>query len=248
MPDDSSNPSVGERVYECAVAFQKAYAAYHGANATMKGHFHDAYQHTCEALWNALKPDLMNSLNYEFQRQTGHEPETLALNLFTAITIALPTLELDPHRNVRHLLLKIAYFRQIDELRTMNARTRQRDTGGQTATTNGQMWYPAESGQRRTNANLDLVDNRSFDTEDRVIASIDREHLFRYLWAYWYRRLPDLDYQIMRIRWSNTPPVSFGDIAQTLGRGWEEATVRQRHHRVMKETRQHLEQQGWLSF
>src|SRR5439155_1547273 len=92
----------------------------------------------------------------------------------------------------------------------------------------------------------DPVDPGSYNIEERMVTRIDQQALLQAVWDYWPHNLSATDFQIMKLRWQSDPPSSFGDIAEQLGAGWEEDTVRQRHHRIMNATRKYLREQGLI--
>ncbi len=89
-------------------------------------------------------------------------------------------------------------------------------------------------------------DPRSLDDHERIEQRLDGEKILASVWEYWYSRLSPDDQFIMEARWKKQPPHSYLEIAAALGGGWEEATVRQRHRRVLQRTRRYLEEQHLL--
>ena len=87
---------------------------------------------------------------------------------------------------------------------------------------------------------------KSVDAEENLANRLHREAVLHAVWTYWPKVLSSDDLQIMQLRWQFEPPLSFRDIARQLGPGWEEDAVRQRHHRVIKDTRRFLREQGLI--
>ncbi|HEX5690025.1 MAG TPA: hypothetical protein VFX76_08480, partial [Roseiflexaceae bacterium] len=90
------------------------------------------------------------------------------------------------------------------------------------------------------------ADEASYNADDRIASHIDHQALLAAIWSYWPKSLSADDLRIVQLRWTSDPPCSFRDIAQQLGSGWAEAAVRQRHHRILKATRNYLRSQGLL--
>ena len=199
-----------------------------------------------EHLWDALQPELHGIARR--WRRSGMAPDvqSLAMSMFVAIITVLPTLDIDPAGNVRGLLLTIVQRHTIDEYRKHHRiPPRRRPAAAHDGTwADGRMW-PGEDHVAAGSAIATIADPASYDT-DSIASRVDHEHLLRAIWDYWPGQLSPLDFQIVQLRWQSEPPMHFIEIARLFGSGWEESAVRQRHHRILKETRQFLRSQGLL--
>jgi hypothetical protein len=190
----------------------------------------ELYRRQLEQLWALLADDLRMITRGWIHANMESDSEKLALHMFGNIVFSLPKLQIDPQRNVRNLLLTIARHSLIDDYRRSHS----------------------SSGQRQATLAVsidtqpDLVDPESAQIEERIVRRLDDGALLKAVWQYWRNSLIPVDYEIMKLRWRSDPPSPFSDIAMQLGPGWEEATVRQRHHLIMRATRKYLREQGLL--
>jgi hypothetical protein len=179
---------------------------------------------------------------------------SLAQNLYLHVIEALPGLRVDPNKNLLGCLLTIAQRGMSNENRKIYADDPRRHTRSASdqhpasGSSAAAMW-PQERKQERVSGGEDpeeLADPNSHDQEDRLIREIDTHACLQQVWAFWQEVLTPDDQQIMKIRWGEDPPVAFERIADQLGPGWTAAAVRQRHHRILKRTRQYLRDEGML--
>jgi DNA-directed RNA polymerase specialized sigma24 family protein len=226
-PDSSSVDPFVEFVLRC----QAAYTAWAAAEVfEQKSALSQAYRLLLEELWALLAGDLRQIARGWTHSNMAPDSESLALNMFGNIVFPLPRLQIDPQRNVRNLLLTIARRGLIDDYRRSHAGTPWRQGG-----------YATSIDDRP-----DLIDPESSTIEDRAVQRIDSEALLKAVWDYWPENLNGIEYEIVKLRWQSDPPRSFGEIAERLGPGWEEAAVRQRHHRIMNKTRRYLRESGLI--
>lgn len=249
MTAPADNLSGQTSLYELAWACQQGYAAWQAAeDAATWQRLRDEHKQLLEQLWQTLQPDLeRGALRW---RRSGMAPDlrSLAMGMFVHIIGELPRLRLDPDRNVRHLLLKVAQHRTVDEYRRSFSDGPQArgDAGPAPApgAPEAQMWAEPSGPVDlfALDREQELVDPQTLDAESQIVARLDLRRVVDLLWRYWPERLPQHDLQIMRLRWRVEPPVPFSEIARLLGDGWEEDTVRQRHHRILRDARRFLAQ------
>lgn len=178
--------------------------------------------------------------------QSNDALNSLALSLYIYVAEELPKLVIDPSKNVMGLLTTIVRRRLIDEQRKY-----MRDLSGPRSSTagalaaqvalEGTMW-PARSGAEPIysgTALQDIVDPQSIDIEEQLVDHLYSQALWEDIQLYWQRTLTRDDQCIVR-RWEHDPPTPFRTIAESLGPGWTESMVRQRHYRIMRRTRQYL--------
>lgn len=178
---------------------------------------------------------------------------SLALSLYIYVAEELPKLVIDPSKNVMGLLMTIVRRRLIDE-----QRKNMRDLSGPRSSTAGPfaahaapestMWparvaaEPIYSGE----ALQDIIDPQSKDIEEQLVDRLYSQALWEDIQLYWQRTLTREDQCIVR-RWERDPPTPFRAIAESLGPGWTESMIRQRHYRIMRRTRQYLHERQELA-
>ncbi len=250
MTDPADNFSGQTSLYGLARACQQGHAAWHAAeDVATRQLLRDEHRGLLELLWQALQPDLeRGALRW---RRSGMAPDlrSLAMGMFVHIIGELPRLRLDPDRNVRHLLLMVAQRRTVDEYRrSFSDGPHMRGADDALPIASGapeaQMWAEPSGPVDlfALDREQELVDPQTLDAESQIVARLDLRRLVEQLWRYWPERLSLHDLQIMRLRWRVEPPVPFSEIARQLGDGWEEDTVRQRHHRILRDARRFLAQ------
>ena len=210
-----------------------------------------------EQLYLTLEPDLrklaggwIRSMQFQQIAATNEFSaafEALTLSAFGAIVEALPTLKVDPARNVRGLLITIARNDLYDqEYKVYHPGLHQRvepDAPLVSGDRDSAMWQPS-SGEILTPA--ETKDTASTDFEEVIISRDRLQHVWPIVEEFWHRTLPPEDLWLIRMRWFHDPPVPFKDIARHLGAGWTEAAVKERHYRILKRTREYLKEQGLL--
>jgi hypothetical protein len=101
----------------------------------------------------------------------------------------------------------------------------------------------------------DLADPAASDIENQVVQAIFRHQCLEQVQTFWQHNLNPTDRRIIMLRWGTTvstdfktvaQPIDFKTVAQQMEPGWTEEAVRQRHSRIMRTTRNYLQQQGWL--
>lgn len=250
----SFDPSTQAALVALVRSCQAGYAAW---KAAVDGQAQERaiaeYHRLLEELWAAIADSLRAEAKKWMCSGLATDTESLALNMFADIVIALPGIDVDEGRNVRALLRRIARFDTIDEYNKLcgTPRRRESEEDGSPARVRpsvvrlGAPVYDEDGAAGE--ASSELPDPDSFGAEDRIVARIDATDLMREVQnRFWPETLQPEDRRIVDLRWSSDPPMPFGEIARLLGTGWQEEAVRQRHHRIMKRTRQYLRQQGMI--
>ncbi|MBC8077295.1 MAG: sigma-70 family RNA polymerase sigma factor [Chloroflexales bacterium] len=210
------------------------------------------YQASVEELWGLIADDLRKVAHNWRRSNMASDIESLAMSHFAEVMVALPKMQLDPTRNVRHLLITIFRRGMISEYRRKYAERppMQSREHGKAADEGAEKMWPSElrsaNGLTPDATPGDLPDPHSLDAHEQLEQRLDGEKILAAVWSYWRATLSPDDQYIMEARWKAQPPRSFLDIATALGRGWEEATVRQRHRRVLQRTRRYLHDQHML--
>jgi hypothetical protein len=208
------------------------------------------YRQSLEHLWAALADDLRRVARGWIHSNMAPDIESLALNMFANVVVALPRLRIDPARNVRKLLVTVARRGLIDEYRRSYASAPQRRPRPIDQPQEGRMWQQAgwqPQALAQLDTQVDIVDPHSANIEEHMAARIDQQAILRAVWEeYWPRSLSAADFLIMELRWRLEPPCSFREIAERLGAGWGEDAVRQRHHRILNATRRYLRDRGLI--
>jgi DNA-directed RNA polymerase specialized sigma24 family protein len=230
-PHTAQNPSADSDPFVILVLqCQQAYTAWKTAHDREQQQIHsDQYRHLLEQLWLELAQDLRQVAHGWIRSNMAPDVESLAMNMFVNIVFQLPKLRIDPDKNVRNLLITVARRGQIDEYRRSYAVSGRRQS----------KMLPLDS-------QSEMVDPASSDAVERTVNQIDRQAVLDRVWDYWLQKLSKDDMQIMRLRWHSDPPSSFGEIAERMGPGWGEDTVRQRHYRIMTATREYLRKHGLI--
>jgi hypothetical protein len=208
------------------------------------------YRQSLEHLWAESADDLRRVARGWIHSNMAPDIESLALNMFANVVVALPRLRIDPARNTRNLLVTVARRGLIDEYRRSYAAVPPRPPRPIDQPGEGQTWRQAIV-QPRPTAQLDtqveIPDPHSATIEDDMAARIDQQAILQAVWEdYWPRSLSAADFLIMELRWRLEPPCSFREIAERLGVGWAEDSVRQRHHRIIHATRRYLRARGLI--
>jgi hypothetical protein len=209
------------------------------------------YHASVEELWLLVADDLRKVARNWLRSNMAPDLESLTLSHFAEVVIALPGMQLDPSKNARSLLVTIFRRGMISEYRRRYASPvlqQSREHGG-ASVAGEQMWPDALSSAHAPapgSPAAELPDPQSLDEHERVEHRLDGEAILAAVWDYWRARLSPDDQYIMEARWKQQPSRSYLEIAAALGRGWEEATVRQRHRRVLQRTRRYLQEQNLL--
>jgi len=183
-------------------------------------------------LWDFLADDLRQSAKAWLRSGLAYDVTSLAMNMFSSIAEALPKLQIDPHRDMRNLLLMVA---------------RQGPSGVNRRSYAVNSKLQLASGIEDPLGVLsDVADAISSDVEAQPRQPIERDSVLAAVWDYWESSLNEDDMKIMCLRWQAEPPSSFREIAQQMGKGWVEDTVRQRHRRILEATRTYLREQGLI--
>jgi hypothetical protein len=195
-----------------------------------RGNLGEQYKRDMEQLWQFLADDLRRIARKFAHGETASNIESIALTMFTNIIFVLPQLKIDPSRNVRGLLVKVASGSLSD-----NRRRRYENSSSSQAS----KIVPYDEQQNVVDADNSNIEKNSLD-------KIDHTNILEAATAYWLSHLDTENRKIMSLRWLSDPPMSFREIARQLGPGWREDDVRMCHHRIMNETRKYLREQGLL--
>jgi hypothetical protein len=210
------------------------------------------------ALYYALEPDLltlakgwMRSMQFRDFASTRSYQEalsTLAKSAFGAIVDAIPTLRIDPERNVRKLLITISrrdLYDQEHKIYNSNHRlSPKKESQVQSGELAAAMWQSTAEQSDTENIYSDIKDENSTDFEEKLLQQDWVDTIWPVVEGFWQQRLSPDDRWLIQLRWFQTPPVPFKDIAQQLGPGWTEAALKQRHHRILRKTFQYLQSQN----
>jgi DNA-directed RNA polymerase specialized sigma24 family protein len=202
-----------------------------------------AYQAAVERLFELLEQDLERIARGWVRSGIAPDIHSLKYNLFTPIFQALPKLRVDPERNVRNLLLTIARRGIYDMYRQDMCGASSRSSSSSMVDSDSmQMWSQLPSTYGYFQLDYD-VDRASLNAEDTWINVIDNQECLDAISQFWARALVEIDRQIVALRLRD---LTFKEITRRLGSGWGESAVRQRYHRVILRTRQHLQAIGLI--
>ena len=201
-----------------------------------------AHRAAVEQLFELLDPYLERIALGWLRSGMAQDISSLKYSLFVPIFQALPGLRIDPEKNARNLLLMIArhgiYDMYRQDMHGTSGRSKSSSTDGDTT----HMWPRASSLDSYRQA-TDEVDQASIEAEDTWIAMIDNREYLDAITRFWEHALVPVDKEIIGLRLRD---LTFKEIAGRLAPGWEESTVRQRYHRVIVRTRQHLQAIGLI--
>ncbi len=254
--DDHGSNQIPDPIVPLVLRCQQGYAAWvEAVEAGQREELGTQYRQSLEELYEMLADDLRKSAR-AWVRKTGYDVEALALNQFGGIVFALPKLDIDPKRNVRNLLLLIGRRGLIDDYRrTISTGPRRRsnqidqDRAPEPGAPEARMWRaPGEQASQVTSLDAlpDLADTRGASVEERTARQLDNRSILDAAWEFWHHTYAGIDLQIMMLRYEIEPPRSFSEVAEQLGTGWIEATVRQRHKRMLDATRKYLRERGLI--
>jgi RNA polymerase sigma factor (sigma-70 family) len=251
---EQSSDDQYENLAELVLLCQQSHTDWSGASSEATADARAQHGVYLEQLWAAIADDLRRVARGWMRSNIAPDVESLALNMFTDIVFSLPSLSIDPKRNVRKFLITVARRRLIDEYRRISPVPKRRasqssDEPLTPGAAGARMWQTGQDAEyAAAAADLDagLADEASFTAEERLASRIDHQALLAAIWSYWPKSLAEDDLRIVQLRWETDPPRSFREIARQMGKDWGEATVRQRHHRILKATRAYLHSRGLL--
>lgn len=183
-------------------------------------------------IYGMLKADLERVARGWAHSNIAADVESLTLNLFACIFIALPSVRIDDEKNLRGLLLTIARRGAYDQHRRDQAGSRSREVGrfiSLDACDAERPWLAANP--------------QSHDAEDRWIRAIEGRQLARTIREHWKSTLSDVDWRIVVLRLQDT---SYRDIVREIGGELTEAGARKRFQRIVERTREYLHVRGLL--
>lgn len=199
------------------------------------------YKAAVERLFELLEPYLERIAIGWLRSGIAPDVHSLKYSLFVPIFHALPNIQVDPQKNVRNLLLTIARHGIYNMYR--------QDIGGTSSRSRSSMdddmvhmWSHSYStaGHRQSN---DEVDQASIEVEDTWISMVDNREYLGAIARFWEHALVPVDKEIVKLRLRD---LTFKEIVYRLDSRWEESTIRQRYHRVIIRTRQHLQAIGLM--
>lgn len=148
--------------------------------------------------------------------------EALAMGMFLNIIEALPTMSIDPTRNVVSYLQTIARRGIFKE--------------------NKQIY---QSTPRQPIEQVDLPDPASLEIEEQLLRACHHQQCWDAL-REWMDTLSHENLLIFKSRWFVEPPVPYEDIAQLIGAGWTAAAARRRLSRMLGAAARWLRERGLL--
>lgn len=214
-----------------------------------------------DVLWPALAPPLVDVARSWLRSGIGRDicanPASypalqdvlysLAINLYLHVVDALPNVQVDPAKNIRAYLMTIARRGIADEYyQVYGYHARQGAQRNQPQSGAGPGAAPGTPARVGSDAGAGAVADLGDTIESWLIDAIDRQRCWQLVQEFWRQTLTLIDCRIITLRWSATPPLAFEHVAQQLGPEWTAAAVRQRHHRILARTRQHLRAAGML--
>ncbi len=184
--------------------------------------------------------------------------EALAMGMFLNIIEALPSVTIDPEKNVLGLLLTIARRGIARENRQIYQSTPRKPTNKASApnplpgtpdasmaplpvSASGPMGViDGERGEQ-----VEPVDPASLEIEERLLRACHHQECWDAL-REWMGTLSRENLLILKARWFADPPVPYEDIVQMLGAGWTAAATRRRLSRLLDAAAQWLRERRLL--
>lgn len=238
-------------VVEVVQKYQRLYACWGAAHDPLeRDQLRLQLRNVQEILWTLIADALMQIARGWAGSVVGKEhmsvaPDdaltSLALSLYIYVAEELPRLTIDPSKNVLGLLMTIVRRRLIDEQRKLRREIGSAPRGSRIDAAQPDLGIQT-SGVSAIYHEIpleEIADPHSKETEEQLIDRLYNQALWEGIHDYWQRTLTPEDQLIMQ-RWESDPPTPFRQIADTIGTGWTESMVRQRHYRIMKRTRQYL--------
>lgn len=225
-PDDDS--AVSEHIYRIVTQCQSLHQRWvETVNAVEKAALWAAYNAQFEKLWSLLVEHFIRVARSWPYRSTGDDDLSVALGMAALLYLKLPSLRLDPEQNVLHYLLMAARNGLYSELRieTEWARALRRKLQDQT---------------------FDDDTHGDGGFEQQLLNALHNQQVLAAVLAYWERHLSPEDKRIMERRYGADRLRPFRAIAEQMGSGWTDETVRQRHKRALDKTREELRRYGLL--
>ncbi|HEU4326625.1 MAG TPA: hypothetical protein VFS21_26025 [Roseiflexaceae bacterium] len=231
--DRRSEPAndTSDDLLDAVILFQTLYAQWSLEHDTARrAAASAACQDAAERVFALLEPSLEGLARRWMGSGLASDIQSMKLNLFAGIFVQLPRLRIDPERNPRALLLTVARYGVYDMYRAdMDAAERRNRAVSE-------LWSGGAAGRLRQRL---LIDSVACDDglEDALIEQLDQRRLLEAIRLFWQHALNAVDLRIVDLRLRDQP---FRTIARTLGSGWTEEATRQRYHRIICRTRNHL--------
>lgn len=211
------------------------------------------HEKATEHLLIVLKSDLRKLIHKWVNSGLGEDEESLILNAFTHIYLALPKLQIDPQKNLRGYLIRIAQNGLADRYREDTGTRRfkrkfdtSQSSGVEATDTDHHNLYMQDGEPKICRLELLLYELYAVkDNEDVWVNQMNIEACLYKVSSFWCQTLSKEDRTIIEMRWTRDPRASFEEIARALGSGWTVNTVCAHHSRVIKKTRLFLRSQGW---
>lgn len=241
---DSNNQQ--DAIIQTITAYQASYREWRMASDPLvRASLRHKLQQELEELWNLIGSDLvkvargwtwsnmLNSVTFNQNEAT----ESLAMSMFLHIIESLEKLHIDPNRNVRALLAQIARRGMYHEhRRTYRLQRAQPETS-----TMGLLSFTPV---RDPIKELEAVGDPNQDFEEELMRRHHAQATIAAIRDVWKNTLSDIDAFIVKCRVDSDPPIPFNEMAQQLGPGWTAVSIRQRWSRLIKRTKQKLEEIG----
>lgn len=266
-PDDSKLVDT-DVVLHAMYAAQDAIARYLAAGPAQREDLAALVRRQNDALWNLMEATLLRdtvrwarSASYrEYRRTYGHTDALRALAMigFMAILEALPSVQIQPDKNVVGLLVIIArrgirHYNWKSYKEDQPRATPAQNDAPAPGTAAAAMWPTVEYVKtffgvldETTHETVDVVDPKSLDAEERRIQAQHAQLCWRQLWGYWERTLSPESLLIVRKRLLVEPPLPYSEIITLLRDGWTVAAARKRFERAVEQGRRHLYKQGYF--
>ncbi len=222
MPDD---------LLDAVILFQTLYAQWSLEDDTVRrAAASAACRAAAERVFALLEPSLEGLARRWMGSGLASDIQSMKLNLFAGIFVQLPRLRIDPERNPRALLLTVARYGVYDMYRA------DMDAAERRSRAVSELWSGGTVSRLRQRL---LADSAACDDglEDAAIERVDQRRLLEAIRLFWERALSAVDLHIVALRLRDQPSRA---IVRALGPGWTEEAVRQRYHRIICRTRNHL--------
>jgi len=266
----SRQPSELSELFRAVQRFQRTYCTWGSEHDSVRrAALRDELRRCNEEIWNLLAEPLQSVAHRWLNSGVGREIrahvlecdyqqdalKTLTMHLYFPILKALPTLQIDPEKNLLGCLMIIAQRGISNENQHIYAAKSGRASEStieplsESGTPAAAMWPINGHGNHAADRSADAEDQAdpaTYDLEDQLVRAIDGQRCLEEARAFWQCDLELADRQILALRWQTTPPTDFKTVAQHMGPGWTVEAVRQRHSRIIRRTRKHLQEKGWL--
>jgi hypothetical protein len=241
MPDDPAD--IDAVLVWYVEQYQIAHAALHDERLDWWSEHYTAWlAQISERIWMILRQDLRRVARRWHNAGMGADIEDIAMTSMLELLEALPRVKLDARQNPRVYLRQIAHRAldtQYQRIYSVTPRTRSKHNRFRMIPIS-LLIKPYEQAESTEHERY-LIDHRSTEGYEAVLEDMIRVSLHRLIKEYWQSELSVDDQELMRQRWQIEPPVPFAEIARQRGDGWTATALRQRHKRILEQTRKFLE-------